>query len=67
VRNRRDNDSLLNKNNPATNGSNDRYCSDSHSSDMDLTNNFGGPAFPGADGGDNEASAFANPMDDIHC
>jgi peptidase inhibitor family I36 len=47
VANRRDRDSLLNKNYPATGGSNDGYCSDSHSSDWDLTNNFGGPAFPG--------------------
>jgi hypothetical protein len=60
VRNRRANDSLLNRNNPATGGGNDGYCSDSHSSDLDLDNNFGG-------GGRNVASSFALVPDDIHC
>ncbi len=47
MRNRRENDSRLSKNNPATFGANDLYCADSHSSDTDFTNNFGGPPFPG--------------------
>jgi hypothetical protein len=58
--NRRNNDSLLNRNYPPTNGANDRYCADSMSEDYDLDNNFGG-------NGRLVASAWANTPDDIHC
>lgn len=54
VRNRRGYDGLLNRNWPP-NGA--QYCSDSHSSDLTLSNNIG----------NNEASAIANVPDDIHC
>ena len=53
--NRRGHDSLLNRDWPATGI---RYCSESHSEDRSLGDN--------AIGG-NDASAFANVPDDIHC
>jgi hypothetical protein len=60
MQNRRNFDSLLNRNYPATNGANDRYCADSQSEDFDLGNNFGG-------NGRNKASAWANTPDNVHC
>lgn len=56
VVNRRDRDSLLNQHNPPAGGSS-RYCSESHSSDSDLSNNFG----------DNQATLFANTPYDNQC
>ncbi len=54
-RNRRDRDGLLAQHWPA---GGTQYCADSHSSDATLSNN---PI------GNNQASAFANVPDDIHC
>jgi Peptidase inhibitor family I36 len=64
VRNRRDNDSLLAHD---SYGAGDQYCSDSHSVDSDLSNNLGGVWAGDLNGGDNDATSFAQPMDDVHC
>lgn len=58
MRNRRNNDSLLAEHWSGTNGYGTRYCADSHSSDREFTNNAIG---------NNEASAWANTPDNIHC
>jgi hypothetical protein len=58
MRNRRDRDSLLAKDWNGSTGTGTRYCAESHSSDMKLSDNAIG---------DNSASAFANVPDDIHC